>query len=197
MMATAEEEIRAIFEEEMEAMLAFLDSEYTSVSERVTKAQEALHAVEQKRITLRSALSIYREAHGLPEKEPSVDEVLRDRFVNKTAKEVLLDIARERNGILTGKEAVPIMIRAGMFSDARRASARFYSTVARFPQLFEWISRGKYRLLEEPVPTLSVAERLNRGVEVVRQDAARAVAQVMPAVQHAARQQQAILDQLS
>lgn len=56
-------------------------------------------------------------------------------------------IAQERNGMLIGTEAVPIMIRAGIVRNTKAGTARFYNAVARYPHLFERISRGRYQLI--------------------------------------------------
>lgn len=137
------------FEKEIVAILEDLDSERSAASQSLVQAQESLAAIEEKRTAVNRTLNLYREMNGLPPKPLSVDHTLRDQFEGKTAKEVLIEIANERDGRLVAKEAVAVMVRAGMFINKSSASARFYNTVGRHPDLFKWVDRGVYRLADE------------------------------------------------
>lgn len=155
--------MNTLVEDELQELLNDLEVKRKQLAEKVLQAQGDLGGVDAELETIRNALKIYREAHGLPMKPAAPDDVLRQAFEGKTYKDILVDIALANAGYLVGKEATRIFVTAGLFPDKDKAAARIYSTLGRFPKLFEKIGRGEYRLATVrtlPNGTVTVTEPL-------------------------------------
>ena len=145
------------FEREAQIISAELEREREKLRRRVEMAQQALEEVERKIGAMAAAVRAYREYHNIPQEEAGVDDALRERFQNLSTKDALIQIAQERGGVLEGKEACQILVRAGMCKDLRNASGSVYATFNRYPDLFEKVARGKYRLVLQTIKPESIA----------------------------------------
>lgn len=133
------------FERTALALRDELTGERDRHQQRANSALERAAAIQQEIDGLESALRFYRQKEGI-EVAIEVDEDLRQRFLGMDQKQVLIEIARERGGDLLAAEVIPTMIRAAVASDKRGAANAFYRTTGRFPEVFEKIRRGAYRL---------------------------------------------------
>jgi hypothetical protein len=137
------------FEREAQIISAELEREREKLRRRVEMAQQALEEIERSIGAMAAAVRAYREYHNIPQEEAGVDDALRERFKNLSTRDALIQIAEERGGVLEGKEACQILVRAGMCKDLRNASGSVYATFNRYPDLFQKVARGKYRLLRQ------------------------------------------------
>ena len=145
--------------------MELLADEHEKVSRRLTNAQEALAAVEQKMRSIEETLRYYCEVNDLPYENKEIDDRLRVKFHGMSALEAIQSIARENHGIVAANEVGKTLLRAALYAHERSATGSVYGMLNRHPELFEKISPGRYRLVEEARdPDLGVTQRVVVGV---------------------------------
>lgn len=135
-------------EVEIRELLVELDNEQEKVARRVATATEALKDVERKRAAVQETLQYYCDLHGIPYDRSEVDEKLRERFKKMSAKKVVIELARERGGVILVKDIARVLLRAALYAHERSANGSVYGMMNRNPELFEKIGPGRYLLRE-------------------------------------------------
>jgi hypothetical protein len=137
----------------IQLLIADREKERDKLTRRADAVSEQLRVVERDLEGLRATERMLKEHLGIqePGESSGIDESLRARFADMTHKDVLIAIAHDHGGILKAKQACGIMVNAGVCKDERAAQNAFYRTVSRFPDLFDKMDRGKYRVIIGPI----------------------------------------------
>lgn len=137
--------------EELQALVAALESDIEKAERRIVAAQAAYDALVKQRDAARETVNLYRERHQLPAPELSVeiDEETRARWAKGSTKEMAVDIARMCGGRLKIRAAARLLAEVGMFKDKDNAASNLYATLSRHPQLFEKLGPGEFALREQ------------------------------------------------
>lgn len=91
----------------------------------------------------------YQKHFGIPVRLHNAiqNTKLQQKFVGLSIKEMLVRIAIDSAGVLNLAEARSILVRAGMFKDARNATTSIVPILSRHAQTFRRVGRGIYVLI--------------------------------------------------
>lgn len=146
------------FEREVGLLLKEIEAECEKLEAREQQVKEALESAYQKRDTLQGALAVYRDHYRLPTSQVLVDEVLRQKLVGKTIKEMILTVALESQPpIFRVVDMNRKLVQAGMFKDEVAARDSVYSTLGRNTKTFIKLSKGQYMVNPERVVVAQVS----------------------------------------
>jgi len=118
---------------------------------RIASAQAVLANVRSDLAALDQTEALYRKEHGLAAAPPRVDNQLRERFANMSSRDMAIELARQSGGTLVVTAAAQLLVKAGIFKDARNAGNNLYTILDRSGDLFVRVAAGKYKLRDEAV----------------------------------------------
>ena len=137
-------------ERELAEMLKKLDDDRTRLEARAQAAHEALEENNRRRQSVLDVLDMYREARGIQAAPLAIDEGLRERLMGKTIKQMIVEVARERDPpIFKVTDMNRRLVQAGMFKDEAAARAGVYSVLGRDSKTFRKLDRGRYLVATE------------------------------------------------
>ena len=139
---------RTDFEGEVRALLAEVDREQERHARKYAAAKEALSIGERRRAALEETLLLYCELRGVPLDRSDVDEKLRERFKGMAAVDVVVELARERQGLIVAKDISRTLARAALYAHESSASGSLYGIMKRYKNLFEKVGPGRFILRE-------------------------------------------------
>jgi hypothetical protein len=133
---------------EVKTLLATKEVEVAKLERRLARDRERFEALTQDMDALRQTLAVYRKHHRLPDVETESDQVIDPALANLTARDVVLELARLREGRLIVAEAAKILVRVGISATERLASSNIYSAISHHGPRFRKLRPGVYELLE-------------------------------------------------
>ncbi len=126
-------------------MLEEIEADCLRLEARTHSAKAEWEARLAERDSVYRTRELYRQRFRGPALSPTVDERLRQRLNGKTVREMIIDLAQEKDPpVFRVVEINQRLVQAGMFPNSQKASEGVYSTLGRNANSFEKIGKGRY-----------------------------------------------------
>jgi len=123
-------------------LLGDLQNQRTALDDKIEQLQEELFEFDDRIAAIHSLIRAYIEKHNLAPLPLDVDP---HYLASMSYPDMLVEIAKAREGYLKVTDAVEILLKANVGSDKRSIQANVYSALRREKQRFAKIAPGQYR----------------------------------------------------
>lgn len=124
-------------------LLEGCERQKTNVEDRIEALEEELDGLDDILTAGSALIRAYMEKHNYA--PPSLQGTDLRNLANMSYPEMLIEIARKRQGYLKVSDAVDILLEANISRDKRLIQANIYSALRRMSKRFIKISPGEYR----------------------------------------------------